>query len=214
MTYLELINAVLRKLREDTVSTVSESDYSTLIGDFVNDAKRVVEDAWDWRSLKKDISVSQLSGVSTATLTDLNNRGKFLYVQNQSTLQEVNYMPLKQMDFLYLQQPDLQGAIQNYTISSISSGSPVVKFFPTPNATTNLVFSVIDRTDDLATDADELLVPASPVINWAYSFALRERGETGGQSAAEQALFAQQDLSNAIALDAGLNAEDTLWVSV
>ncbi len=40
MTYLELINDVLIRLRETTVSTNAETTYSTLIGKFVNDAKR------------------------------------------------------------------------------------------------------------------------------------------------------------------------------
>ena len=33
MTYLEAINNVLRRLREDEVTTTSETSYSALIGD-------------------------------------------------------------------------------------------------------------------------------------------------------------------------------------
>ena len=44
MTYLELINDVLIRLRETTVAANGETTYSTLIGKFVNDAKRQVED--------------------------------------------------------------------------------------------------------------------------------------------------------------------------
>jgi hypothetical protein len=39
MTYLNLVNNVLRRLREDEVSNVSESTYSAMVGDYVNDAK-------------------------------------------------------------------------------------------------------------------------------------------------------------------------------
>lgn len=52
MTYLELVNDVLIRLREQTVSTVSLTTYSTLIGKFVNDAKRQIEDAYDWNALE------------------------------------------------------------------------------------------------------------------------------------------------------------------
>ena len=48
MTYLDAINRVLRRLREDEVSSVTSTAYSKLIGDYVNDAVRLVEDAWDW----------------------------------------------------------------------------------------------------------------------------------------------------------------------
>ena len=43
MTYLELVNDVLIRLREAEVETVSQTDYSKLIGKFVNDAKRSEE---------------------------------------------------------------------------------------------------------------------------------------------------------------------------
>ena len=51
MTYLELVNDVLVRLRETTVVTVSETSYSSLIGKFVNDAKRQIEDAYAWNVL-------------------------------------------------------------------------------------------------------------------------------------------------------------------
>ena len=47
MTYLELINGVLRRLRENTVSTANETDYSSMIGDLINDAKTTVESSWE-----------------------------------------------------------------------------------------------------------------------------------------------------------------------
>ena len=51
MTYLELVNDVLVRLREPVVTTVSETTYSALIGKFVNDAKRSIEDAFAWNVL-------------------------------------------------------------------------------------------------------------------------------------------------------------------
>ena len=50
MTYLTLVNNVLKRLRERTVSTVEETSYSTLIAMLVNDAKQEVEQAWLSRS--------------------------------------------------------------------------------------------------------------------------------------------------------------------
>jgi predicted N-acetyltransferase YhbS len=57
MTYLELVNKVLRRLRESEVSTVqgvgNANQYARLIGDFINEAKSQVEVAWDWSALRK-----------------------------------------------------------------------------------------------------------------------------------------------------------------
>ena len=42
MTYLQLVNSVLRRLREDQVSTVEQNSYSILVGELVNEAKEIV----------------------------------------------------------------------------------------------------------------------------------------------------------------------------
>lgn len=45
MNYLNAINRVLRRLREDEVSSVTSTAYAKLVGDYVNDAVRLVEDS-------------------------------------------------------------------------------------------------------------------------------------------------------------------------
>jgi len=52
------------------------------------------------------------------------------------------------------------------------------------------------------------------VLQLALAMALRERGETGGQSAAEQFAIADATLSDAVAFDANKYAEDTTFVAV
>ena len=47
MTYLNLVNGVLRRLREDEVTSVTANTYSKMVSDFVNDAKDLVETSWD-----------------------------------------------------------------------------------------------------------------------------------------------------------------------
>ena len=50
-TYLQAINDVLIRLREQQITSLDETTYATLIGKFVNDAKRQVEDAYSWNVL-------------------------------------------------------------------------------------------------------------------------------------------------------------------
>ena len=45
MTYLQLVNAVMRRLRESEVTSVSQNTYSALIGELVNQSKRYIENA-------------------------------------------------------------------------------------------------------------------------------------------------------------------------
>jgi hypothetical protein len=56
MTYLDLINAVLTRLRENTITQAqwdaNNDPYWRFIGSAVNDAKDRVEDAWQWSALR------------------------------------------------------------------------------------------------------------------------------------------------------------------
>lgn len=64
-TYLQLVNDVLVRLRESTVSSVSQTPYSNLIGALINDAKREVEDSWQWSQLIDYLTFSCISGISS-----------------------------------------------------------------------------------------------------------------------------------------------------
>jgi len=215
MTYLQLVNSVLRRLREEEVTTVDESDYSTLIGDFVNDAKRQVEDAWDWTALRNTYTLTTTSGTSNYALTDFGVRSNVLYVHNETTNGYINQESLQRIRQLALGTDNASGTPYYCAIENVdSNGDANIRFYQTPNSTQTISVYTIKRTDGLSADSDTLLVPTAPVIQYAFSFALRERGETGGQSAIEQSAFAKQDLNNAIAHDASLNPEGTLWTTV
>ena len=214
MTYLDLVNAVLRRLREDEVTTVSESDYSRLIGDFVNDAKRLVEDAWDWTALRQEFSIESIVGTNTYSLTDFSVRSKIISVHNETTNQVIPRESLQRVRRMHLENNGAQGSVQYYTIDNVDSNNDLqIRFFATPAFVHNFTVYGVKRTDDMTLDSDETLIPSAPIVQWAYSYALRERGETGGQSASEQAVFAKEDLTNAIAQDASQHPEETIWYS-
>lgn len=64
-TYLQLVNDVLVRLRETPVSTVGQTPYSALVGVLVNDAKREVEDAWQWSQLLDYLTFNCIAGISS-----------------------------------------------------------------------------------------------------------------------------------------------------
>lgn len=215
MTYLQLVNAVLRKLREDEITTVDESDYSKLVGDFVNDAKRYVEDAWDWTGLRYTYDITTTAGTGVYALSGFGTRSKILYVHNEDRNLAILQESLQRIRTLNLGSDGANGPIEYYAVDGLdANGDAQIRFFRTPNSTQSISVYTVKRTGDLTNDTDTILIPSYPVIQWAYSYALRERGETGGQSAAEQALFAQQELNNAVSFDAGLSPDETVWTSV
>lgn len=215
MTYLELVNSVLRKLREDEVTTVSESDYSKLIGDFVNDAVHSVENAWDWTALRSTYSISTVAGTSLYPLTDFGVRSKVLYVHNETGNRYIHEESLQRIRQLNLATDGAQGTVMYYAIEGIdANGDAQLRLHQTPNSVEQLSVYTVKRTTSLVNDTDSTFLPRQPIIQLAFSYALRERGETGGQSSAEQLVFAQEDLRNAIALDANLHPEELIWTTV
>lgn len=61
-TYLQLVNDVLIRLRETAVTTAAASSYSQMVGAFINDAKREVEDAWQWSGLLDYFTITASTG--------------------------------------------------------------------------------------------------------------------------------------------------------
>ena len=89
MTYLEIINQVLARLREDEVTSPTETTYSSLIGKYVNQAKREVEDAWEWVGLRNTIQATTVSGDYRYTLDDVKERFRITSVFNDTTNREI-----------------------------------------------------------------------------------------------------------------------------
>ena len=212
MTYLNLVNSVLRRLREDEVTTVAESDYSRLIGDFVNDAKRTVEDAWDWTALRSTHSFDTVVGTNKYSLTDFSIRSKVLSVHNETTNRVIYQESLPRIREKDLAGNSPQGGIEYWAIDGIDSNDDMqLRLYMTPNAVNSISVYGVKRTSDLVNDSDSTSLPSLAIVQYAYAFALRERGETGGQSASEQILYARQEVSNQISLDAGHHPDETIW---
>ena len=203
MTYLDLINNVLRRLREDQVDTVNATNYSSLIGDLVNDAKKIVENSFDWTALRDAITINTTSGTSEYSITGSGDLAVIKDVMN-TTSQKFMYQRSKSyFNNVYYNTAVVSGSPDYFTFIGTDTNKDLkIKLYPQPNAVFALRFDVVVPQADLTSDSDTLSIPSNPVIQLAYAMALRERGETGGQSAAEQFAVASTALSDAIAFDA------------
>lgn len=207
MTYLQLVNRVMRNLRENTVSSVSDTVYSTLIGDFVNDAQRTVEQAWDWNSLRTTITVDAVADDNSYSLTGAGDDFKVQHVINDTANAFMRYQAKR--DFNRTTFASTTGSPTYYSWNGQdSSGDPIVRFFPTPDGAYSIDFECIVRSPDMTNDGDTTSVPDSPIIYLASSMAARERGEQGGTSSNEYFGLFRQYLSDAIAIDSAKNPED------
>lgn len=211
MTYLQLINAVLRKLREDEVTTANETDYSKLVGDFVNDAVNHVEASWDWSSLRTVISFDTVANDDTYSLTGFGMRGEVMSVYNDTNNSELRQ---RTKAFIIDRQNTSTGTgnPRYWALNGTDTNNDAnIVLYPKPDGVYNIDVNVVLRNTSLSVDADSTKLPTLPIIQYAFAYALRERGETGGQSASEQLVIARNDLANAIALDAGNNAGELVF---
>jgi hypothetical protein len=78
-TALTLLNNVLRGLRRDAVAAITTTDaYHLLLLQFLNRAKRDLEDKWDWQALRSTESLSLSASTQTVTV-NINVRSRLLY---------------------------------------------------------------------------------------------------------------------------------------
>lgn len=212
-TYLQIVNKVLTKLREDTVTSVTYNDYSSLIGEFVNDAKKEVENAWEWAVLRTSVTFNSSIGVRTYSLAastnedsrlvyDESNRPMAFDVTTGIQFQLSEYTEDRlQREFL------LQTPVQTidqpacFSLTQLGTGFQV-NFLETPLAIRNYNFFFIVPQEELANNGDTCTVPWRPVRDLALMYALDERGEEIGEPGSRAERRYLDSLAAAIAIDA------------
>ena len=219
MTYLDLVNKVLLRLRESPVSTVqgtgNSNTYARLIGEFVNEAKAQVESAWDWSALRTTLSATTTAGVFNYELNGSQNNFKVLHVLNDTSNIEMMYKDATWFDNEFLMADPQRGIPAYYNFNGVSTdGDTQVDIYPIPDGAYNLRFNVTLRNLPLSADADDMVIPSRPVILLATAMAIEERGEDGGQQSINAYAAGRSALADEIALDAARHPEDTIWYSV
>jgi len=212
MTYLQLVNAVLRRLRENEVASVSSTSYSKLIGDFVNEARHQVQSAWDWSSLRSTLTVTTAADTFNYELNGANNRSSLLNVWNDTSDWEMQLKSSAWFDQQFLMTTPQKGSPIYYNFNGVSSDGDIqVDLYPIPDGVYTLRFNMVLRNNDLTNDADVVSVPTRPIILLATAMAIEERGEDGGQQSINAYQMGQNALADEIAFDDARNPEGTVW---
>ena len=215
MTYLQLVNAVLRRLREREVSSVQATAYSKLIGDFINESKSQVEAAWDWSALRSTLTLNTTANVFNYELNGSQNSFKVLDVWNDSDDIEMQYKDASWFNREFLTASPQLGTPLYYNFNGVSAdGDTQVDLYPIPDAAYALRFNITLRNQELSADTDNMVIPKRPVILLATAMAIEERGEDGGQQSMNAYAASQSALADEIAMDAARHPEDTIWYSV
>ena len=202
MTYLELVNDVLIRLRESSVTTVGETVYSTLIGKFVNDAKRQIEDSFNWNALSTTVTITTVANTHLYSMTGAGQK-----FQVNDAINTTSTVGLKNISFVSMNRKQnfgtpAKGVPAEYAFSGVdASGDTKVELYAIPDAVYTIVFDLAVPQATLSADATSVKVLDYLVAQSAYARALIERGEDGGTASSEAYALFRGMLSDAIALE-------------
>lgn len=209
--YLTIVNKVLRRLREPTVTTVNETAYSQLIGDFVNDTKREVEDAWNWEALRITLTATTTAQLFNYVLVDAGNRLRILNAWNDTDNFELKYASSKWFDEQFLMSTSITtGSPTHYTFNGIDTNGDIqIDLYPVPSGVFDLRFNCVKTNDPFTTDSETTIIPDDIIVHGALARALSERGMDGGNQEAEMRY--KLLLADYIAMEAHRRPEELEW---
>ena len=219
MTYREVINEVLIRLRETPIASdwsgsindsSTVSDYNKVIGALVNDAKRSIESYHDWQILRETVNITTVADTKNYSLSS-GQEFKILDVINNATGNE-----LLQVSRAYLNRERYPtastGEPHYYGFNGADSSNNLkVDLSPTPSKAETISFDIVKYQDALTTASTVVKIPTKPLILGAYARALSERGEDGGTQSSIAAQEAASSISQAIMMDAGNTQFESDW---
>ena len=209
MTYLELVNDVLTRLRETNVSTVSETTYSALVGKFVNDAKRQIEDAYTWNVLNQTITVTTAANTSSYSLTGAGQKFRMNDAINTTSVITLDNIAVADMNRKLNFGTPSQGIPSEFCFNGVDgSGDTKIDLFPVPSGVFTLLFDLTIPQANLSADGTSVKVLDYLVAQSAYARCLIERGEDGGTASSEAYALFRGMLSDAIAMESTRYPED------
>jgi len=212
-SYLDLVNEVLIRLREPEVTTVNEHVLSRLVGKFVNDAKRQVEDSYDWNALTTTLTANTTADVFNYVLVGTGARFKTIEVYNNTNRYHLSSMDSVSMTQSFLGSANPQkGQPYYYNYNGIdSNGDTQVDIFPIPDGVYQIFFNIYQPQDSLVADSSTMKVPKEPVVLLALARGLVERGEDGGLASSEAYSMYKSALSDYIAIEQSRYPELDSW---
>ena len=219
MTFRELINEVLIRLREDTIATdwscnindsTTVTDYQKVIGSLINDSKRNIESYHDWLVLRETKDIATISGTRNYSLAS-GQEIKLIDVINQATGANLVQVSRQYINST-LYPSENSGEPLYYAFNGADSSNNLkVDLEPKPNSVQTISFDIVKFQDELKTATTVLKIPEKPVILGAWARAISERGEDGGTQTSIVAAEVSESLNQAIMLDSGNTQYESDW---
>ena len=215
MTYLELINDVMIRLRETTVASSGQTTYSSLIGKFVNDAKRQVEDSYGWNVLGQTVTISTTAATYVYSMTGAGQKFQVMDAINITSNVGLRNISFVEMNRFQNFVPSISGIPEYYSFDGVDgNGDTKVVLYARPDNVYSIAFALTVPQAPLTSDSTSVLVPDVLVAQNAYARALVERGEDGGMASSEAYQLYRAMLADYIALESTRYPENQEFIAI
>lgn len=195
MTVIQILNRVLRRLREEQVTDTSE-EYTKLLESFLSDVHEEVVNSHDWSSMDSTVSVTVVAGTMEYPLTGTNENTMLRFSEGQplvyyydvgdvqgAALQQISWEKLHQLE----RQDTSHTGTPYYFAFRVIEDEAQIAVWPIPAASdAGATITVRVHVPETAyqvgdSTAQTLKAPAKPLIQGVLYLALNERGEEMGE---------------------------------
>lgn len=213
MTFLEVVNRVLLRMRESEVTGWDDSNYSRLVGRLVNDAKREVENTHQWAGLKTLTDVSVSASDTSAAFSGTNKRTRIINIYNDTDNCRLHRRDRDTIVRWREQSDSTQSGAPNWWgfAGHDASGNVQVELWPDSDGSYTLTLDAIVPQGEIETNNTEITIPAEAIMLRATALALAERGDDQGQTFAQVMNEYQIALNDAIVQDKDNAAISDAW---
>ncbi len=218
-TQLNIVNDVLRRLRETEVTTLANNTYAILIAMFLNDAKEDLEDVWFWNAYETSIDTSVTASTNTFDLSTTNDRSFLIRRLNDNVPHAYDVTTSENAQLYDMPLKELQHSRDTYrgTIPEL----PAPTRFALEYASDKRGFQLILEQNSSETrtwrthwyipqaelaldgtaDSTELTLPERPLFLRTLYYALNERGEEMGEPGGVAEVRADRSAASAMEID-------------
>lgn len=216
-TYLQIVNLILKRMREATVATVTETTYSTFLADLVNQVKAEIEQAFPWNAMRDTYAINTVVGTTSYAFTGAGPEAVVISGWDTTSQRQIRRGTNAEFDahFFGVSSANIQsGPPEKFIPAGISADYDLkIDLWPKPDAIYALQFNVYKLQDDLSDGGDVPLVPQNVLIEELIARAMVERGdETAPRPQPGETFILKDLLASAISREAGHDDDEQNWV--
>lgn len=215
-TRLQIVNAVLSRLREATVATTSTTLYSTFISTLLNTVRTQIEQAWQWRDLRDTYTLTVNPGTTSYSLTSSGQFAQIQDVWNRTTNKEVARGTTRGFNQKFFGVTTVErGDVTEFNPVGLDANYDVqIDTWPNVNSTNSLRVNLYIPQQDPTADSTVIVCPNQILIEGMVGYAMAERGDDNGVAVQAQMDLYREMLAGAIAGEIGQDQSEADWAPV